>query len=68
MKAAIITMWVFYFALAISIIFLMRNSWVKATVKPCYPYVVLNTEERINTGDTLYVFYADEDTVILWGK
>lgn len=66
---AIITMWIFYVSLAVAIIFVCRQSYQSAAKAPGhYPYVLLNTEERINVGDTLYVCYATEDTVIVWGK
>ncbi len=32
------------------------------------PYVVLNTEEQINSGDTLYVIAATKDSIWLYGK
>lgn len=65
----IITMWIFYLALTVTIIFVCRHSYKAAVKAPGhYPYVLLNTEERICVGDTLYVCYASEDTVIVWGK
>ncbi len=39
--------------------------------KPQYrpqPFIILNTEEIIRTGDTLYVSYATPDSLYLWGK
>lgn len=38
------------------------------TIKSKQPYVELDTEERINSGDTLYVVAAQNDTLFLYGK